>query len=412
VKAKVIHPQNGEKPKKDRKLIADLPPGIRAYKLNSGYFRVYIGKKFSGVPGDTKDFRTLGECKEWIAEQTRDRVAIHGMQLTPDQISQAKGAFKRLGEIPLHKAVDYFFDYGPGGRKALRISEAWAEYKIYHAQNGSEPEYVDKLRTSIDWLTEDFKDCLLANCTGPRLNQWFIDTEKREKWGDQNTLNYVRDFRMFFRFCASEEFIGTNPMLHAKFRWVRGRRKKCKIEKKKRITIYTVAEVEKILNAALDNPKYDLLGYFVVLFFTGIRIDEMPKLTWERIRWDNRDISLTAAVVSKGGNPRHIEFTDAFEAWIDRVPNARSRTGLIVSRVNLRNRVDAIFKAAGVAKKRNAIRHGFASAFYIWSGCDAEATRKRLGQTTEQVLFDSYVSLLEKKDANAFWALRPPLIAD
>ncbi len=43
---------------------------------------------------------------------------------------------------------------------------------------------------------------------------------------------------------------------------------------------------------------------------------------------------------------------------------------------------------------------------YVKTG-DADGTRKKLGQETDDVLFRHYISLVEKKDAEAFWALRP-----
>jgi hypothetical protein len=132
------------KPMKRRAVIADLPPGISVHKLGNGYFRVRLGKKFTGGTPDRKDFKTVegdGGCRKWIEDQVRDRGAIREMKLTPEQLVQAKEAFLKLGDIPLGVVVDYYFKSGPGDHEVVRLKDALALYKEHHAKAGSDPDY-------------------------------------------------------------------------------------------------------------------------------------------------------------------------------------------------------------------------------------------------------------------------------
>ena len=400
--------KSSKKPTNKRAIIADLPNGISAHRLGNGYIRVRLGKKFTGSNAIRKDFVTIegkAGCRKWIEDQIRDRGALSEMKMTPVQMALAKSAFERLKDIPLNVVVDYYFTSGPGGRGVNLIGDAVELYKEHHVKAGSDPDYVYAQTVSLKLLIETSGNRDLPYFTAVYLDEWFTKMKKTRKWGDINTLNYVRDLKMFFRFCSGRDLIPANPLENHLFVWVQALRKRIK-KQLGNVQIYTVDEVKKILETALAHPELDLLAWYVTVFFSGIRVDEMPRMTWGRFRWDEKIISLTQEIAAKGGNARHIEFTDAFLSWIERVPCLRERTGPLFSHTNWRNRLDKLHKIAGVPKKRNAGRHTFGSMYYISTG-DAKATRQKLGQETDDVLFRHYISLVEKKDAADFWALRP-----
>lgn len=193
------------------------------------------------------------------------------------------------------------------------------------------------------------------------------------------------------------------------FDWVMPLRKK--VKQNHEVVIYGIEKVKKILSAALNDDDRDMLIWFTVAFFSGIRVDEMTRLTWAHFNWEERAISLSKTDVAKGGDPRHIKFNSAFEAWIVKVPDVETLTGPIVNSVNWRHRLDRFHGRAGVSKKRNALRHTFASYHYVKLG-DADATRKILGQKTADVLFANYVHLVRGKQAEAFWQLTPKKIEE
>jgi len=71
---------------------------------------VRLGKKFTRNCALTKDFTKLNAARDWIAEQTRDSVALRQMELTSAQVAQAKTAFERLGKTHLLEAVDFYIN--------------------------------------------------------------------------------------------------------------------------------------------------------------------------------------------------------------------------------------------------------------------------------------------------------------
>lgn len=396
---------------KKKAIIADLPAGISVCKLGNGYFRVRLGKKFTEAEPDVKDFQEVeGDhgARSFVESQIRDRAAIREMKLTPDQLAEAKRAFRRLGEdISLDTVVDYYFDSGPGGRAVKKIEDALALYGRHHVDAGNDPNYWAAQEISIKLLINTTANRALAYFTGERLAKWFASMRVERQWGDINTLNYVRDLNMFFRFCVRREFIGRNPFESPAFDWVSTLRKKLK-KRLDTVEVYKVEEARKLLLAALEHPELDLLAWLVVALFLGVRVEELPRLTWDRFRWEEGCVSLTHEIVAKGGSPRHVPFTDAFLSWIKRVANLLERTGPICTTEGFRRRRDLLHEFAKVKKKRNGLRHTFASHDYVSHG-SAQATRDKLGhEKLSDVLFKHYVALLTKAEASAFWALRPP----
>jgi len=411
--------------------IADLPDGISVHKLGNGSFRVRLGKKFTRNRPLTKDFTKLKTARDWIAEQTRDCVALRQMELTPEQVANAKTAFARLGETPLLEAVDYFLNSGQASIGSTKLTTALELYLAKHTKAGSGDAYINAQKISLGVLQNTWKECRLKGSapekskpsseketkadsspdfdltefTATELDRWFSNIKKKKQWSDINTLNYVRDLKMFFRFCVRRKLLASNPMDDPVFDWVKPLRKKSK--QNHEVTIYKVGEVQKILTTALQDEDSDMLPWFTIAFFSGIRVDEMRNLKWELFRWGDQMISLSRADVAKRGDPRHIKFNAAFKGWIAKVPSVKTRTGPVFSPVNWRHRLDQFHIRAGIKKKRNALRHTFASYHYVHFG-DPDSTRKMLGHKTDDVLFAHYIDLVTKKDASKFWLLRPP----
>jgi integrase len=417
---------------KRRAVVGDLPKNISVHRLGNGSFRVRLGKKFTNSNAVLKDFTRLEAAKDWIRDQNNNRTAVREMQLSPHQVAAAKLAFQRLGSIPLSDVVDFYFEVGPGGREAMTLAAAIKQYRNSHEKSKSDEDYIKAQEISLNLLLTTFddrrkkreesqksinklrrrsttavdpkRDHELSCYTATEIDAWFTWIGESRGWGDRNKLNYLRDLKMFFRFCARQNFLARNPMEDAVFDWAKNLRKRLKSTRA--VTIFNPAEAEKLLLAALNSKDTDILAWFAIAFFSGIRVDEIQKLSWEVFRWEEGLLSLSQEDVSKGGDPRHIPINETLEAWLLCVPKVKQKSGLIIDKTNWRHRLDTLHRHADVPKKRNALRHTFASNHYVHFG-DASLTRQVLGHRTDDVLFKHYVNLVTKKEAALFWQLRP-----
>ena len=71
----------------------------------------------------------------------------------------------------------------------------------------------------------------------------------------------------------------------------------------------------------------------------------------------------------------------------------------------LRSKLDGLYEKAE-SRKRNALRHSFASYFLVKTK-SPERTQLNLGQQTPSVLFKHYRQVVKAADAAAYWDIRP-----
>lgn len=85
----------------------------------------------------------MNAARDWIAEQTRDSVALRQMELTSAQVAQAKTAFECLGKTHLLEAVDFYINSGQGKIQTTKVNDAIRLYLAKHEKSGSKESYVD-----------------------------------------------------------------------------------------------------------------------------------------------------------------------------------------------------------------------------------------------------------------------------
>ena len=111
--------------------------------------------------------------------------------------------------------------------------------------------------------------------------------------------------------------------------------------------------------------------------------------------------------IAKKRRLRVLELTPNCIAWLKTAPNREGR----VAHGKFTVRWAAFVKRAGFPgwgkNRSNAMRHSFGSYHYALYS-DAAKTAAMLGhRANDQVLFDSYRSLVRKKDADMYFGLMP-----
>ncbi|HTS18567.1 MAG TPA: tyrosine-type recombinase/integrase [Verrucomicrobiae bacterium] len=166
-------------------------------------------------------------------------------------------------------------------------------------------------------------------------------------------------------------------------------------------------------------PEYDLLSYVVLSLFAGIRVAELRRLAWDKVKLTEGIVIIDGAV-AKTKSRRIVDLNDTARAWL---AICGRRTGSVVDPVNFRKRNDALLRAArfgkpGTETKKekaagvklepwpdNALRHTAATYMYALTQ-DAVRVAAMLGHSPD-VLHRHYRGLASKGDAERFFALRP-----
>ena len=183
------------------------------------------------------------------------------------------------------------------------------------------------------------------------------------------------------------------------------------------IRALTPEEVERLLLACRpplpdDSSQLDLTSVqpaVAILVFAGIRPEELMRLTWEDVSFEDGVITVRAAA-SKTGGARHVTICEALLAWLSLVPE-KERKGAIIPEY-WRSRWEAVRKRAGWGKKKHwpkdVLRHTFAS-YHAKTYADFGKLQMEMGHRSAELLRNRYTNMtgLTKEKAARFWKLMP-----
>ncbi len=392
--------------KKKKKLIAGLPSGVGVTYSRNGrgdqYFKVRLGTRFTRGEVREKVFKKLSDAKEWIfGDKTLGGTAngIIGMQaaggasafaITQAQIADATWAYGQLGSIPIRDAVSYYLEHArpKGGLKPLSV--VIGEHLESLKKSGAAERYGYAQRISCELLLRELKHDAGEDPQISTITKQDIEAvADRQNWKPLNKRNYLRDWSMLFRFGVMQDYRVTNPL----DKIVRPR------VRRKDPEIYTVDEAAALLRTA-HNDLMPILPFVCLGLFGGVRVEELKRMTWEMV--ENKYIALRTTVTKKGAEPRDIAFTPNLAEWLKL---CRESIGPVVPSPPVRWWTDALYDRVGF-RKRNALRHSFASYYLAFTNSPEEA-QLALGQQTPSVLFKHYRQVVRREQADEYFALTP-----
>lgn len=162
--------------------------------------------------------------------------------------------------------------------------------------------------------------------------------------------------------------------------------------------ILTPSEAATILRACQDRwPRF--LPALVLMLFAGVRPYEVQRIKWENINFEDGVILIDGAV-SKVRSRRVVRIRDATRAWLEW---AHQNAGELPCRSHRR----FIRRLASVIGgwSQDVLRHS-ACSYLMAIEPDACRISTELGNSPA-ILARHYLSLVTKRDAAAFWGIRP-----
>ena len=182
--------------------------------------------------------------------------------------------------------------------------------------------------------------------------------------------------------------------------------------------ILTVEEAEALFR---KNEKVDpeICGLLALGAFAGMRSSAICRLAWDELDFKNRAI-LTPAAKTKKGRRHFIEgLPDNLWSWLERTPKSAFK----MSPREFARRREAAFtragllitKAAAKASKaklqpksppKNCLRHSFVS-YHVALHRDPGKTALLVSHKDQNVLYEHYLGVASKKDAERYFGIRP-----
>jgi integrase len=231
-----------------------------------------------------------------------------------------------------------------------------------------------------------FEGKLVAEITSAEIDDWLRSLEV----GPQTRNHYRANVLQAFNFAVRHGYAPTNPVEGAAKAKVIGEAP----------GILTVEQA----SALLVNAPADVLPYFAIGLFAGLRRAEIERSDWAEIDFESNLIEVTAAK-AKTAQRRFVTLQPNLRAWL--LPLRQFKGNVTPPRDNFRQLFESARIAAGIVDwPENALRHSFAS-YHLAAFKNAASTALELGHHDSRVTFAHYRELVKPKEAARYWKLKP-----
>ena len=359
---------------RQRRMFADLDTARR--EANS------IAVNLAG--GDLEALKLTGRERQLYVAASE---AIAHTGITLDVVAREfAAAFDILGRDGIIEAARYFKQRAESDLPALPVAEAVSRFVAAKEAEGISPHYRKDLRFMLErGLAEAFR-CNLTAVSADDLRDYL----NAKTFGPVAKNNQRRVIVALFNFAKGAGWLPANEATAAD---ALGTYK----VREKDVTIHTPGEMAKLLKHA----DAGFLPWVALIAFGGVRHEELHKgLDWSAVDFARGTLTVPAAI-AKTGRKRKVDMAENLRAWL--APYTGRRGPIFATDPD--GRIGKLSAAAGVAWRRNALRHSFGS-YRMEATKNAGQVCLEMGNSAAVVL-KHYFEIVTAEDANAYWGIRP-----
>ena len=420
--------------------IKDLPAGVGVGKAVSGrgkeYWRVRLGKRFTGGPVVLKDFSKLEEARKWIFGEAHNEKATPGamidlkekagmvaFELSAAELHESAGALKELEKagMTLTGAIQFAIRHAKPPAGVLSVAKA-IEGGLAEKSKSKRPAYLVDLgkrwRRFERWLPTDKRKAINGIT---RLDvRRFLNDCKLKPVGERNML---RNLSVLFSWAVNQHHMAENPCL--------GMTVEESTTKKSAVRILSIEEARKLLHlvaagfkveaeeweknswrekfgaVSLTVPPMDFVPIIAVGCFGGVRPEESARMTWDMVDFKRKHIDLPAEI-TKDGDRRIVDMPNNLVEWL---LACRKESGLLLP-TNFRRKRWALCRAMGWKEwPDDILRHSYGS-YHLANHRNAALTAEQMGHKNARMLYAYYREVVkETSDIEEYWKLTPEFSA-
>ena len=285
----------------------------------------------------------------------------------------------------LNDAVSLYVKANPSSLESVQVSSAVELYLEESSRNHDSGPTMSCKRSLFQRLAVNFTG-LTSSISAPLLESWIGSGEPQ----NSTRVNRFSVLSTFFRFARSKKWISQaqlDEILAIP---------KPRVELKESVEIYSVSDIEKVLRVAKGNG----LAALAIGAFAGLRSTEISKLDWKEIRFDQCVIEVKARN-AKTRQRRLVPISENLRAWLEPLKQSEGPIVRLEHPVAQRN----AFKAAGVKKLKNGLRHSYISYRVALTG-DIPRTSLEAGNSPS-IIQKHYLELVTKPQGIAWFSVVP-----
>lgn len=319
------------------------------------------------------------------SRQTRD--ALDALHLLTSEIDEQ--SLRRPRATPLAEAARFWLTHNRPRGGTVSVQSLLSDFLEQKLKLNRRPTTIRELENKIGRFAKDLDGRQVHTVTATEI----------EAWLDANTTTastrnkYKRLLHGFFRFAKRKGYLEQNPVADIE----------SAIEDERQTEIYSVPQVESMLNAAQATAP-DTVPVLAIGLFAGLRPGEIAGLDWADVNLAQRHI-LVRPETAKKRRRRLVTISDNLLAWLS--PLHKVEGPISPPDITLRRGRAKILKAAEIARWiPDGLRHSFGS-YHVAMHQDAGKTAFEMGHLNTAILYNHYRDLVSKQEAEKYWAIMP-----
>ena len=390
-------------------------PGVGIYKDSNGvaeFWRVRLGKKFTGGEIIKKTFGTYQAAKEWVEGQNapKEKHGASYYDMSPAQIAEARNAFERLAKLDstpiptLTEALNYYVKHAMPSGGTRTFEELSDEFMVSRKAMNCKPKTLVQYESYFNILKEEFGKMKLHELHRQDIEDWLAESE----WKPRTRKNYLVTLTTFYNFAGEREYCSANPAA---------------VVPKPLLDdappgILTPEQAQTLIHAGM-NCAPELVPGIVIGLFAGLRRSEICTLDWKEVDLAAKTIEVTATK-AKTRQRRLVTIQDNLFSWL--APYWQ-KDGPIAPSVDIfGERLRHLVRGREPQGEdpgrppvvqewpHNALRHSFGSYFYA-KVKNENLTAAEMGNSP-QMVFKHYRAVVKADQVELYWNIRPDTKAD
>ncbi len=360
--------------------------------------RWYVDRKLK-----SRFFKTEKERDQFIRKFSKE-VSAHGEEVfkfDKDQVREWQRASAILPHVSPMELVDFWLEHHDD-IEAVKLSEGFGAYLQSLEKSGRDPAYRRHAKLAFERFQRFCGDIALRDVTSEQIAE-FIHARP---YSDQ-TKNHTRSFLISaFKWFRKSKWVKENPVEPIP---------PIKVTRQEP-GILTVAETEALFRAN-EHEDPEICGLLALGAFGGMRASAIERLSHGEIKLDEWAI-LTPAEKTKKRRRNYIEgLPENLWLWLERTPAAAFkltprqiakrrekafiRAGLLVTKAEARKT-----GARPKSPPKNCLRHSFAT-YHVALHRDPGNTALLISHKNQNVLYEHYLGVASKKDAERYFGITP-----
>ena len=359
---------------------------------NVGY-RVDLGlvngkRTFKNFPSRVKAQEFSSKCLKAEAQKHPSLLA----EIDAVTRHEVLAAMARLKEhrASITDAVDFFLKHSRPVKADATIGHVIEEFRAVKGKAGLSKKYLDtSSRCFFGPFRDHFKDGLITEVTADVCEKYIYG---HKGWNATSRATHIRHLNVLFNFAIDKGYASLNP-----FEKVQRPKRQANNSADK---VLPVESVIKLLQYALTHDYKPECAALVLVLFCGVRVDEVDRLTWDKIKLDE-DKPVVVLDQTKANHRRVNPIPKNALEWLKLLRG----TGKVTP-ANYQGRMRYLRKASKAECKQNSSRISFAS-YHVAMHEDAAKTSLLLGHKNPSLLWETYRALVTKEDAKRYWRITP-----